>query len=170
MANGFITLTPTDQLQTELALNYSPLANQEFCNGSQSISIDFRTRKSHGVIVALSYEAEFAVIEVHSSVVRYRVFDSYRTPIEITLAGQTVDDDNWHQVVLELSEDRKTVSDFCLQILSMHNFWDRYNWYFLQITFKVDGIGKQAVSRVVLPSILSPDLRRLQLGINGLRG
>ncbi|EPB79623.1 hypothetical protein ANCCEY_01319 [Ancylostoma ceylanicum] len=108
MTKGFITLTPTDQLQTELALNYSPLANQEFCNGSQSISIDFRTRKSHGVIVALSYEAEFAVIEVHSSVVRYRVFDSYRTPIEITLNGQTVDDDNWHQVVLELSEDRKT--------------------------------------------------------------
>ncbi|EYC20756.1 hypothetical protein Y032_0021g405 [Ancylostoma ceylanicum] len=64
MTKGFITLTPTDQLQTELALNYSPLANQEFCNGSQSISIDFRTRKSHGVIVALSYEAEFAVIEV----------------------------------------------------------------------------------------------------------
>ncbi|RCN33445.1 laminin G domain protein, partial [Ancylostoma caninum] len=146
MTKGFITLTPTEQLQTELALNYSPLANQEFCNGSQSISIDFRTRKSHGVIVALSYEAEFAVIEVHSSVVRYRVFNSYRTPIEITLGGQTVDDDNWHQVVLELSEDRKT------------------------ITFKVDGIGKQAVSRVVLPSILSPDLRRLQLGINGLRG
>ncbi|EYC20779.1 hypothetical protein Y032_0021g420 [Ancylostoma ceylanicum] len=46
--------------------------------------------------------------QVHSSVVRYRVFDSYRTPIEITLNGQTVDDDNWHQVVLELSEDRKT--------------------------------------------------------------
>lgn len=64
MTKGFITLTPTDQLQTELALNYSPLANQEFCNGSQSISIDFRTRKSHGTIVALSYEAEFAVIEV----------------------------------------------------------------------------------------------------------
>ncbi|EYC20781.1 hypothetical protein Y032_0021g420 [Ancylostoma ceylanicum] len=84
--------------------------------------------------------------QVHSSVVRYRVFDSYRTPIEITLNGQTVDDDNWHQVVLELSEDRKT------------------------ITFKVDGTGKQAVSRVVLPSILSPDLRRVQLGINGLRG
>ncbi|KAK6740380.1 hypothetical protein RB195_008692 [Necator americanus] len=146
MHKGFITLTPTDQLQIELALNYSPLANQEFCNGSQSISIEFRTRKSHGTILALSYEAEFAVIELHSSHVRYRVFDSYRTPIEITLGGQNMDDGNWHEVVLELSEDRKT------------------------ITFKVDGIGKQAVSRMVLPTILSSDLKRVQLGVNALRG
>ncbi|VDM85167.1 unnamed protein product, partial [Strongylus vulgaris] len=110
MTKGFLTLTPTDQLRTELALNYSPLISNEFCNGSQSISIDFRTMNSNGVIVALSYEAEFAVIELHSSVVRYRVFDSYRTPIEITLDSQTVDDGNWHQVALELSEDRKTVN------------------------------------------------------------
>ncbi|VDK85386.1 unnamed protein product, partial [Cylicostephanus goldi] len=83
---------------------------------------------------------------VHSSKVRYRVFDSYRTPIEITLDSQTVDDGNWHQVALELSEDRKT------------------------ITFKVDGIGKEAISRMILPSIISADLKRIQLGINGLRG
>ncbi|KAK6740382.1 hypothetical protein RB195_008692 [Necator americanus] len=57
-----------------------------------------------------------------------------------------MDDGNWHEVVLELSEDRKT------------------------ITFKVDGIGKQAVSRMVLPTILSSDLKRVQLGVNALRG
>ncbi|PIO58677.1 hypothetical protein TELCIR_19883 [Teladorsagia circumcincta] len=38
------------------------------------------------------------------------------------------------------------------------------------ITFKVDGIGKQALSRVVLPSIISADLKSVQLGINDFRG
>ncbi|PIO53658.1 hypothetical protein TELCIR_24999, partial [Teladorsagia circumcincta] len=147
MTNGFITLAPTQQLHSNIGntTTTSP-AVMEFCNNSRSIEIDFRTRQAHGTIVALSYEAEFAVIEVYASVVRYRVFDSYRTPVEITLSGQSVDDGNWHRVVLELSEDKKV------------------------ITFKVDGIGKQALSRVVLPSIISADLKRIQLGINGLRG
>ncbi|KAK5985354.1 hypothetical protein GCK32_018006, partial [Trichostrongylus colubriformis] len=135
MTSGFITLTPTDQLQNRLKNGTVSSTVRDFCNGSRSIEIDFRTRKSYGTIVALSYEAEFAAIEVHASVMRYRVFNSYRTPVEITLGGQVVDDGNWHQ-----------------------------------ITFKVDGIGKQAMSRVVLPSIISADLKRIQLGINGLRG
>ncbi|KAK5965824.1 hypothetical protein GCK32_014343, partial [Trichostrongylus colubriformis] len=101
MTSGFITLTPTEQLQDSLKNGTSSQTARDFCNGSRSIEIDFRTRKSYGTIVALSYEAEFAAIE---------------------------------------------------------------------ITFKVDGIGKQAMSRVVLPSIISADLKRIQLGINGLRG
>ncbi|KHJ86610.1 hypothetical protein OESDEN_13630 [Oesophagostomum dentatum] len=183
IAQGSVTFAPTDQLRTELALNYSPLFSREFCNGSQSISIDFRTKKSSGVVVALSYEAEFAVIEhvglffelqLHASMLRYRVFDSYRTPIEITLDGQSVDDGNWHQVVLELSEDRKVNGSRHVLIRSKILKLVRVAFVIvrvvLQITFKLDGTGKQAVSRIVLPSILSPDLKRMQLGINGLRG
>ncbi|VDN27727.1 unnamed protein product [Cylicostephanus goldi] len=64
LSKSSATFTPTTELRTELELNHSPLLTNEFCNGSQSISIDFRTKSSHGVIVALSYEAEFAVIEV----------------------------------------------------------------------------------------------------------
>nr|CDJ93240.1 Cadherin and Laminin G domain containing protein [Haemonchus contortus] len=145
MTFGSFTLAPTEQLRSILAAGALSPADSTFCHGSQSIEIDFRTRKSHGTIVALFYESELAVVEVHASVARYRVFNSYRTPVEITLGSQSVDDGNWHQVVLELSGDRKV------------------------ITFKVDGLGKQAMSRVVLPSIISADLERIELGVNGMR-
>ncbi|VDO61800.1 unnamed protein product [Haemonchus placei] len=145
MTSGSFTLAPTEQLRSILAAGALSPADSSFCHGSQSIEIDFRTRKSHGTIVTLFYESELAVVEVHASVARYRVFNSYRTLVEITLGSQSVDDGNWHQVVLELSGDRKV------------------------ITFKVDGIGKQAMSRVVLPSIISADLKRIELGVNGMR-
>ncbi|KAK6043690.1 EGF-like domain protein [Cooperia oncophora] len=111
--SGSITLMPTEQLRKILSNGTSSPAAMEFCNNSRSIEIDFRTRKAHGTIVALSYEGQFAVIDVHASVVRYRVFDSYRTPVEITLGSQPVGDGRWHRVVLELSEDRKTVNVTC---------------------------------------------------------
>ncbi|WKX99935.1 hypothetical protein Q1695_014644 [Nippostrongylus brasiliensis] len=147
MTSGSIDFFPTDQLRSALLSSSSSSSSiGDFCNGSRSIQIDFRTDRAHAVIARFSYEAEFAVIEVYSSMLRYRVFDSYRTPVEITLTGQPVNDGNWHTVVLELSSDRK------------------------MITFKVDGIGKQALSRVVLPSIISPDLRRIQLGVSEQQG
>uniref|UniRef100_A0A158PBZ1 LAM_G_DOMAIN domain-containing protein n=1 Tax=Angiostrongylus cantonensis TaxID=6313 RepID=A0A158PBZ1_ANGCA len=139
---AFVTLVPTEQLRIGL-LNQSLLTNDDSCNGSQSLAIEFRTRESYGTIVVLSYELEHSVIEVHGSVVRYRVINPHRIPIAITLDRKSVDDGKWHHVMLELTSDRKT------------------------ITFKMDDIGKQALSREVLPALISAGLERIQFGRNG---
>ncbi|VDM60776.1 unnamed protein product [Angiostrongylus costaricensis] len=139
---AFVTLVPTEQLRIGL-LNQSLLTSDDSCNGSQSLAIEFRTRESYGTIVVFSYELEHSVIEVHGSVVRYRVINPHRIPIDITLDRKSVDDGKWHHVMLELTSDRKT------------------------ITFKMDDIGKQALSREVLPALISAGLERIQFGRNG---
>ncbi|KAJ1374136.1 hypothetical protein KIN20_036752 [Parelaphostrongylus tenuis] len=142
---GFITLIPTEQLRIQ-PFNHSLLSNDDFCNGSQSLAIEFRTRESYGTIVVLSYELEYSVIEMHGSVVRYRVINPHRAPIDITLDRKSVNDGEWHHVMLELTSDRKT------------------------ITFRMDDIGKQALSREMLPALISAELESIHFGQNGPLG
>ncbi|KJH44561.1 cadherin domain protein [Dictyocaulus viviparus] len=142
---GYVALTSREHSKFAIH-NYTMMNSKNFCDGAQSVSIDFRTMKSYGTIIILSYETEYGIVEIHKSTIRYQMIKSHRILIDMTLAGKYVDDDKWHHVVLELSSNCR------------------------MITFKVDGFGKQALSRVVLPPLISANLKSIQIGLNGTQG